>query len=285
MNSVLSKKKKHPIVVAITSGKGGVGKTLTTVNLAIATQRIGLKTIVLDGDMGLANVDIVLGLQSRYNINDVLEETITLDKIILDGPLGVRIIPSGSGITKLTQLSYIQKLQLMDELELLDTDFDVMFVDTGAGISENVLHFNSMADQIIVVTTPEPHAIADAYAMIKVMSEQYDKNNFSLIVNMVQSVEEGNRVAGRIADVAKNFLGVDIKIAGSVPVDPQMQYGIVQRRAVSDKTVHTISGQAWTRIANDIFGEYKNEQHSRDVTEVWRELFWMNQGSDTFSLR
>ncbi len=274
--------KNFPHVISITSGKGGVGKTLTTVNLALSARRLGLKVLVLDGDMGLANVDVVLGLQARYNINDVLEGRIGINSIILDGPLGVKIIPSGSGICQLAQLSFVQRIALLEQLEQLNEDFDVLVIDTSAGIADTVLHLNSVAEQSIIVTTPEPHAMTDAYAMIKVLSDQKKQPNISLMVNMAKSEMEGQQVYNRLSDVANRFIGKDIKYLGMIPFDPQIQKSVAQRRAASEFTTHTNAGQAWNKIAQNIF-DNQGEPGIREQDQIWRELVWVNQSNAQLS--
>jgi flagellar biosynthesis protein FlhG len=239
-------------VISIASGKGGVGKTLTTVNLAVALQRMGQKVLILDGDLGLANVDVVLGLASRYTIYDVLNEKVTIRDIILDGPMGLKIIPSGSGITSLVNLSYLQRVQLVETISKLDENFDFMIIDTGAGISAPVLHLNSMADKIIVVTTPEPHATLDAYAFIKVMQEEHKIGAFDLLVNMTRSQEEGTEVGRKIAEVADRYLGARVNVIGSVPHDSQVRKYTMARQAASEHSTFTVAGQAWNNIAREI---------------------------------
>lgn len=206
----LRKKRNCKKVISIASGKGGVGKTLTTVNLAIAARRMGLRVLILDGDFGLANVDIVLGLQARYNINDIFENEASMNEIILEGPLGIKIIPSGSGIMQLTQLSYLQRILLLEQVEKIDEFFDVMLIDTGAGVSDTVLNLNAISDEILVVTTPEPHSMTDAYAFIKIMTEKYGKKHINLLVNNTRSIDEGLKIASKISEVAKEFL--DLKL-------------------------------------------------------------------------
>ena len=269
-------KKNFPYVISITSGKGGVGKTLTTVNLALSARRLGLKVLVLDGDMGLANVDVVLGLQARYNINDVLEGRIGINSIILDGPLGIKIIPSGSGISQLAQLGFVQRVALLEQLEQLDEDFDLLIIDTSAGIADTVLHLNSVAEKTVVVTTPEPHAMTDAYAMIKVLSDNQRQPNISLLVNMTKSESEGHQVYQRLAGVADRFIGKNIDYLGSVPFDPQIQKAIIQRQAANEFTTHTNAGQAWNKIAHAVF-DSQNSSPLRDQEQIWRELVWVNQ--------
>jgi flagellar biosynthesis protein FlhG len=268
---------KSPIVVSVTSGKGGVGKTLTTVNLAIAARRLGYEVLIFDGDLGLANVDVVLGLQARYNINDVLEGHRTINEIILNGPMGIKIIPSGSGINRLTQLTYGQRIQILDQLESLEESFDLILIDTGAGISDNVLHLNASADRNLVVTTPEPHAMTDAYAIIKVLSENYGKKKFSLVVNMASSVKEGLKIYERIAEVAKRFLEVDIAFAGHVPNDPQIQKSLALRKGLNENLTYTIAGQAWNQVARDLLEGSAPARSTREQQDVWRELFWIQQ--------
>lgn len=276
---------KRPRVISVASGKGGVGKTLTTVNLAIAARRMGYSVLVLDGDLGLANVDVVLGLKARYNINDVIEGTVELKDIILTGPLGIEVIPSGSGLARLADLSQLERLQLLDQLEAFNRSYDVFFIDTGAGISPNVLHLNAVSHEIIVVTTPEPHAMTDAYAFIKVMSEQYGEKSYSLIVNMVHSEEEGLKVSQRITDVARKFLDTKISTLGSIPFDPQMQKSVMMRRAASESSTYTIAGQSWNRISRQLFqGMTAHEpSHPPGADEgdrkFWRELV-MTQSAD-----
>lgn len=272
------KKKKfvdEPLVFSVTSGKGGVGKTLTTINLAVAARHLGLKVLVFDGDLGLANVDVVLGLQARYNIRDVLDGNAGISDIILKGPLDVDVIPSGSGISSLSQLSFAQKQILRDSVRSIEKNYDVILIDTGAGISDNVLHFNLAADFIVVVTTPEPHAMTDAYALIKVLNEYEQKKKILLLVNQVRSAQEGTKVYERISEVATRFIEAKIDYLGHVPFDPQVGKNILQRCVASEKTSCTVSGQAWNRLARELFHDVPQQQHmiSRDV---WRDLLWTN---------
>ncbi len=240
--------KKNPFVISVSSGKGGVGKTLTTINLALAAKRGGRDVTILDADLGLANVDVLLGLNAKHNIGDVLNGHVTMRDIVLEGPLGIKVVPSGSGIAKLSQLSYSQRVALLEHVEAIEDQPDILLVDTGAGISSNVLHFATAADCRVVVTTPEPHAITDAYAFIKVMCEEEKVRDFKLIVNMARSPDEGRRIAGRISDVARQFLDADVQYAGHVPIDPQVQRWVTLRAAAAQDMMHTVAGQAWNEI-------------------------------------
>lgn len=265
-------RKTRPLIVSVTSGKGGVGKSLTSVNLAIAARKMGKSVLILDGDLGLANIDVLLGLTAKHNISDVLDGNIPLKDIVLEGPLGIQVIPSGSGITKLCSLSHSQRIILKDKLDALDIQPEILIVDTGAGISDNVLHFNNAADKVVVVTTPEPHAMTDAYALIKVMAEEHGKKRFNLLVNQVRSEEEGIKVYGRIADVAKRFLDAIIDYAGHVPMDQQVQRNVMLRRAASESASMTVAGQAWNAIALKAFSEWCNHSPNRGGKGAWQHI-------------
>ena len=265
---------KRPRVVTVTSGKGGVGKTLTTVHFAVAARKMGLSVLILDGDLGMANVDIVLGLQARYNIRDVLDGNVSLKEIIVDGPMGIRVIPSGSGISSLVNLSYVQKQLILSEIEKLDEQPDLLLIDTGAGISETVTHFNKAADQVIVVTTPEPHAMTDAYALTKILGEEYGVLSVGLIVNQARTADEGLKVHERLTEVAQRFLKTQISYLGHVPSDPQVQRAVMQRRAASESSTLTLAGQAWNQIARKTISNILSTTDGQDPSAVWSSLLW-----------
>jgi flagellar biosynthesis protein FlhG len=266
--------KKSPTVISVTSGKGGVGKTLTTVNMAVSFKRMGYSVLILDGDFGLANVDIVLGLQTRHNIRDVLDGNAELKDIVVDGPMGLKVIPSGSGVSSLTQLTHVQRQQLLDQVSKFDESFDILIIDTGAGIGDNVLQFNAHSDEIVVVTTPEPHAMTDAYALIKVMSENYENRSYNLIVNQTRSAEEGEKIYERINAVATRFLQVNVNYLGHVPLDPQVAKSVMQRKAASEQSTFTLAGQAWNKMARDLSDSSGVNPQNQNVQDFWRNLLW-----------
>ena len=274
-------KKAAPMVLSITSGKGGVGKTLTTVNTAVSLKRMGYSVLILDGDFGLSNVDVVLGLQAKKNIRDVLDGHASLKDIIVEGPMGLKVIPSGSGVASLTQLSHAQRQSLLSQVENFDEPFDVLLIDTGAGIGENVLHFNAQSDQVVVVTTPEPHALTDAYALIKVMSENYSQKTFNLLVNQTRSGEEGLKIFERIAEVANRFLNIEVAYLGHVPLDPQVPKSVMQRRAASEQSTFTLAGQAWNQMARSLVEKCGLNARNQNVQEFWRNLLWTEVNSET----
>ncbi len=254
---------KNPKIVSVASGKGGVGKTLTSVNLALSARRQSHRVLILDGDLGMANVDVVLGLRPRYNINDVIHGSVALRDIILQGPLGIEIIPTGSGLSGLANLSLSQRVSILDQLEDLSNNYDVIIIDTGAGINETVLHLNSVADEIIVVTTPEPHAMTDAYAFIKVMVEKYEVPSINLLINQVVNKEQGLKIGSRIAEVAQRFLKKEIRIIGTIPFDDTVSRIVMKQTIGSDIVAHTRAGQAWNEVALELFDNIYGSERNR----------------------
>ena len=207
-----SKKTK---TIAITSGKGGVGKTSLSANLAIALVQTGASVTLLDADLGLANVNIMFGIIPKYNLYHVIKGKKNLRDIVIEIPEGVKIIAGASGFYQLANLEARQRNDFINGFSSLDAD-DYMIIDTGAGVSQNVLSFVAASDEVIVVTTPEPTAVTDAYGMIKSIAAQAYENSVKLIVNRVQSVSEGKRVAQRIINVASQFLNIKVDSLGFV---------------------------------------------------------------------
>lgn len=224
------KETKSPRIIAVASGKGGVGKTNLVVNLAIALSRLGKRVVVMDADLGLANVDILLGLLPMYNLLDVVQGVKTLEEIIIRGPSGVKIIPGGSGLVELANLAGDQRDRLVKGLMRLDELADIVLVDTGAGLSRTVLSFISAADELIVITTPEPTAITDAYSIIKVVVKYNIHKEVKLVVNQVRDQREGNDIADRFREVSNKFLQVGMQFLGEICSDPQVVRAVKQQQ-------------------------------------------------------
>jgi len=182
-----SNTKNLPRVIAVTSGKGGVGKTNIVGNMAVCLSQMGKRVVIIDADVGLANIDIIFNLRPEFDIRHVISSQKTLKQVLVESDHGIKILPGGSGFSDLTQLNEGEKLNLLSEFETLADQADIILVDTGAGISSNVLYFNCACDECIVIATREPTSITDAYAMMKVMSQEYGTKYFKLIVNMVDS--------------------------------------------------------------------------------------------------
>ena len=210
-----AKKQKKTKTIAITSGKGGVGKTSVAVGLSIALARGGSSVTLLDADLGLANINVILGIIPKYNLYHVIKGQKKLKDIVIEVPEGIKIIAGASGFHQLANLDPKQRNEFIGAVSELDSD-DYMVVDTGAGVSQNVLSFVIAADEIIVVTTPEPTAITDAYGIIKSIAAQSPDKIIKIIVNRVQSVAEGNRVAQRVINIAGQFLNIKVENLGFI---------------------------------------------------------------------
>ncbi len=236
-------------VIAITSGKGGVGKTNIVVNLCIALTKLGRKVFLLDADMGLANVDVLLGLTPKYTLEHVLKGQKGINDIVLEGPHGIRLLPSSSGMSELSEMNFEQQMFLFRELSQLDEQIDYLFIDTGAGVSSNVLRFNASANEILVIANSEPTSITDAYALMKLLSIKYHIRDFGLVANSVQSDREGLAVFNRLNAACRQFLQVNLTYVGSVPFDQNMRKAVRQQRPVIDLYPASPSGKSITNLA------------------------------------
>lgn len=208
--------------IAVTSGKGGVGKTNIAANLAMIFRRYKKRVLLIDLDLGLANVDILLGLRPEYTLQDVIEGRKQMKDIIMQGPDGIKFVPASSGIEELTSLSEKQKEALFKGFCDLDEELDIVIVDTGAGISSNVLSFVLASNEILLITTPEPTAITDAYAMIKALSRKKKDLNIKLLVNLSNSREEAELTMKKIASVTHRFLNINVQYLGYLLQDPNI---------------------------------------------------------------
>ena len=232
---MMSGSKIYPRVVAVTSGKGGVGKTNVVGNMAVAMAKSGTRVVIIDADVGLANVDIIFNLRPEYNIRHVISSEKTLAQVMVKTPHGIGVIPGGSGFADLTQLNEGEKLTLLSEFETLADQADIILVDTGAGISSNVLYFNSAADECLVIATTEPTSITDAYALMKVMSQKNGTHHFKLLVNMVDDEADAKRVYASLSNALNKFLrNVVLEYAGCIPFDRQLQRAVQKRSILLD---------------------------------------------------
>ncbi|MDA8086366.1 MAG: MinD/ParA family protein [Nitrospiraceae bacterium] len=226
--------KGHIKTIAVASGKGGVGKTNVVINLAVAASKLGKKVIILDADLGLSNVDVLLQLAPRYNIQHVLSGEKSLAEIMADGPHGIKVLPASSGVQELTSLDEFQRLKIMEEFDAYTGDFDLLIIDTAAGISENVAFFCVAAQETVIVTSPEPTALTDAYALIKVLFTRYQEREFSVMVNSVKSPEEAFEVFKRLMMVTGKFLNVSLNYLGYIPFDGSIRKAVRAQRPFID---------------------------------------------------
>lgn len=223
------RKRQHTArVIAVTSGKGGVGKTTLSINLAIALAAYRRRVIVLDADLGLANVEVLLGLNSLFNLQHVIEGQKSLLDILVKGPGGIEIIPGSSGLAQMADLGPPARQRLLDGLKSLQEQVDFIILDTMAGIGRNAVSFAAAADEVLVVATPEPSAMVDAYAMLKAVHTVRHDAVFQLAVNMVSSKQQADAVTKNLAHVAQQYLGCNLLPAGHVVRDPHVTQAIMQ---------------------------------------------------------
>ena len=266
------KSPKRMLTLSISSGKGGVGKTLTTIHLAASMSNIGFKVLVIDGDLGLANIDVILGKQSQYDLNDLMEGFVEIEDILQTGPGGFQFISSGSGITKLQNLTLLQKKILIEKIKSISHQFDFILIDTGAGIGDNVLHFNTISDRRLIVTTPEPHAITDAYALIKTLKEEKNLAHFELLVNMSASEQEAYLVFRRIYNTCAKFLNIDIDYLGYIPNDKNVHSLILKKAIGTNLSSKTLSGLAWGQIAKHYTSNFQDFENNAHPMSFWRDF-------------
>jgi flagellar biosynthesis protein FlhG len=218
-------------IISVSSGKGGVGKTNIAINLALAYGRLGKKVIVLDADLGLANVNVILGVIPRYNLYHLIRQQKKMREILLDTSYGIQIVAGASGFSKIANLSEQERRGFIEELYELSAA-DIIIIDTSAGVSNNVLTFVAASDDVIIVTTPEPTAITDAYGIVKIIATEIDNLDLGLklVVNRVRSVTEARKVAERVINIAGQFLNIKIDYLGFVYEDPLVQTAVIKQR-------------------------------------------------------
>jgi flagellar biosynthesis protein FlhG len=237
-------------VIAVTSGKGGVGKTNFSTNLSILMAQSGQRVVVLDADLGLANLHVVLGVSPRYHLEHVMQGEITVRDALHEAPGGIQIIGGGSGIAELANLEAAKCEAFIASLSELDALADVIVIDTGAGLARNTLAFLNAVEEIIVVTTPEPTAITDAYATIKISSIENPNARLMLVVNMAQSESEGEAVANRLGLIARQFLGVELEHLGTIVLDPCVGKAVRIQQPFVLSQPHADATQSVQRIAS-----------------------------------
>ncbi len=260
------------IVYAITSGKGGVGKTAVCANLAYNLALMDKRVLILDADLGLANIDVVFGLSPSYNLNHFFSEEYELQDIMIDGPLNIKILPAGSGIQNFTRLTSNQKMRLLDGLDSMQNHFDYVLIDTEAGISENVTYFNTAAQEIVIVTTPEPTAITDAYALMKLLSTHYHEKKFNLVVNQIRTEDDALDVYRKLTMVANRYLDISIDYLGSIPEDRQMIDSIRKQKVISELLPGSKVTAAFRQLAHRICSEPSQATPKGNLQFFWKKL-------------
>ncbi len=240
-------------VIAVASGKGGVGKTNVSVNLATALVQRDHKVMIMDADLGLANVDLMLGLHPQYNLSHVINGERTLEEVIVTAPGGIHVIPASSGVQNMAELSPAEHAGLISAFSELSTDIDVLIVDTAAGISDSVISFSKAAQEVVIVVCDEPASITDAYALIKLLNRDHGIRRFNVLANMAHSPQEGRQLYGKLVKVTDHFLDdVLLDFMGSVPFDEYLRKAVKKQRPVVEAYPRSKAATAFATLAKKV---------------------------------
>jgi flagellar biosynthesis protein FlhG len=236
-------------VIAVTGGKGGVGKTNVTLNTAISLAQQGKRVMVLDADLGLANVDVLLGLRVEKNLSHVLSGECTLDEVLVEGPYGIKIAPASSGSQSMTELTPTEHAGLIRAFSELQSQIDVLIVDTAAGISDMVLSFSKASQDIIMVVCDEPTSLTDAYALIKILNKEHGIFRFKIVANMVRSMREGDELFSKLTKVTNRFLDVALELVAVIPFDENVRKSVRKQKAIVEAFPTSPAALAIRRLA------------------------------------
>ncbi|EPE37706.1 MinD/ParA family protein [Candidatus Photodesmus anomalopis] len=239
-------------VIAVTGGKGGVGKSNITLGLAICMARQGKKVMVFDADLGLANIDVMLGIRPKLNLGHVLIGKCTLKDAVIEGPYGIKIIPATSGTRSMTELSHTQHVGLIRAFSTLEEEIEILLIDTAAGISDMVISFSRAAQNVLVVVCDEPTSITDAYALIKLLSREHQVQRFKVVANMLRSYREGRELFSKLTLVTQRFLNVSLDFVACIPLDDKVRQSVKKQKIVVDAFPRSPAALAITALANKI---------------------------------
>ncbi|MEM0911020.1 MAG: MinD/ParA family protein [Pseudomonadota bacterium] len=243
---------KKTKVIAVSGGKGGVGKTNLSLNLAISSAKRGQKVLILDADLGLANIDVMLGLRVERNLSHVLSGECTLDDVLVTGPHGVKIAPATSGTKTMSQLSAREHAGLIRAFGELQTPVDMLLVDTAAGISDMVVSFSRASQDVIIVVCDEPTSLTDAYALIKILNREHGVFRFKVVANMVRSDREGKELFSKLSKVTGRFLDISLELVAIVPFDENVRKAIRKQTAVVDAFPSSPAAKAISDLADKV---------------------------------
>jgi len=240
--------------IAFTSGKGGVGKSNLVLNTGLLLAQRGRRVAILDGDLGLANLTVLLGQTPKYDLRDVVAGEKRLDEILLRGPHGLLVVPAGSGVAELANLNDEQRMELLQQVHDMEGALDFLLIDTGAGLSETVLNLILASDESVVVTLPEPTALADAYALMKVVVRQYPAYPFHLLINMVRDGEQARQVQRSLAEILMRFLGYRPGDAGFVVMDACVGRAVVQQVPFTEMAPRSRASRCLETLTDRLIG-------------------------------
>lgn len=266
-------------VMSFTSGKGGVGKTHTVLNTAIALAQMGRNVLILDADLGLANINIMLGIKPLHTIEDVLEGRLTLEEVIVPGPDGISIVPGASGVESICELDPEKKLILMESVENLRTPYDYLLIDTRAGVSPDVMYFNSAAAEVVCVITDEPTSLTDAYAVIKILAMNYGEKEVSVIANDVKSEGEGLAAFKKLYRSVDRFLNVQLNYLGTIPASDIVNEAVMSQTPLMKCFPSSEVARSIRALSARIDEEFVNVRVKGGMQFFFRQLLEANIGS------
>lgn len=264
-------------VIAVTSGKGGVGKTSLSVNLAIEMSKMGKKVVIFDADFGLANVEVMLGIRPRYNLLDIFHNNMSIEDIITDGPNGIGFISSGSGVSELASMDAAGIKLLITEMSKLDRLYDVVLIDTGAGITDSVMEFVMVSPEILLVVTPEPTSITDAYSLLKVLRRKEEFNpmykTINVVSNRVTESDEGEDIYNKMNTVSSKFLNTKLKYLGEIYQDKNASMAIIEQKPVTIAYPNSQAAKGISLIAAKLMNEDAADVVAKDgIAKVFFEF-------------
>jgi len=260
-------------VIAVTSGKGGVGKSTVAANLAVLAAARGKRVLLIDGDLGLANAEILLGIKPRYHLAHLLDGSIPLPQILATGPHGVKVLSAGTGVQQLSHLGSAQKMRLISELDALEDDFDVVITDSAGGIGDNVLFFVGACQETILVVSPEPTSLTDAYAAVKVLSQNGMAGTFHVVINPAGSEEQAREVFGRLSSLTERFLHARLRYIGCIPRDENIHRAVMQQQPLVLGFPLSPSSRSLAALADRLLYQSAPPQLEGGLKLLWERLF------------
>lgn len=259
-------------VITVTSGKGGVGKTSISVNLALQLKEQGKNVVILDADFGLANVEVMLGIRPQYNLVDLIYNNKTIEEIITEGPMGIGFISGGSGVQDLVNLDKERIKKLIAKLVKLDSLYDVIIIDTGAGIADSVIEFVLSSPEVLLVVTPEPTSITDAYSLLKAVNRKKDfkreQKSIKVIANRVENGEEGQEIYNKISIVVSKFLNIQLEYIGYIPLDKKISNAVIEQKPVSLSAPNSEAAIHIRGICNKLLDVPEEEESKMGIAKV-----------------
>jgi flagellar biosynthesis protein FlhG len=266
-------------VIAVASGKGGVGKTNVAANLAVLAARSGHRVLIIDGDLGLANVEILFGIKPRFHLGHVLDSDIPVSEVMAQGPAGVKVLPAGSGAQQLSRLDNAQRLRLVTALDQLEDQFDVIFLDAGAGIGDNVMFFVGAAQEALLVVSPEPTSLTDAYATIKVLCQDAGVRFFDVVVNQAGNETMAHDIFDKLSAIAGRFLDARIRWLGWLPRDENVHRAVMAQRPLVELFPSSPATRALQAVADTLLHEPPPPQLNGGLKFLWNRVLRESQAA------